>query len=79
MDEIILKSLNHLVKKRTDTASNIARNINVNPKTAQKYLTMAVKIGILISDELSVSKDGRHYMAYWINPEYLEIYKELKA
>lgn len=78
-DEIILKSCKYLIKKRIDTASNIAKNININPKTAQKYLGMGVNLGILIADELYESKDGRHCIAYWINPNYLEIFNKLKV
>ena len=78
-DDILLKACKHLVNKKMDTASNIARIININPKTAQKYLVMGTNLGILISDELYESKDGRHCLAYWIAPKYIDIFKELKV
>lgn len=77
-DDILLRTCRHLSNKRgADTASSIAKEIGINPKTAQKYLVMGTNLGILVSDELYKSKDGRCCLAYWIAPKYLEIFKEL--
>ena len=77
-DVILLNVCEYLKDiKRMDTASNIAKQINIAPKTAQKYLIMGVNLGILMSDELyKVGTDG-HCMAYWLNPKYLEIFNSI--
>ena len=83
-DEIILKACRHLINKDQeiyysgiDTATGIAKTIDINPKTAQKYLTMAVNLGILLSDKLYESTDHRKCMAYKINPKYMEIMTDI--
>lgn len=77
LDEILLAVCRYLENKKMGAASGIAIKLGINPKTAQKYLTMGVNLGILLSDELYESKDGRKCMAYRINPKYMEIMKEI--
>lgn len=77
-DEIILKMCKYLSLMRVgrDTPAGIARNIGINPKTAQKYVAMGKNLGIFKTD---IFESNNNMLVVWINEKYNPILDELKS
>jgi len=73
-DDIMKQICNHLLTKKMDTPTGIAKKIGINPKTSQKYIAMGINLGLIISDTM----DGNNMLLCQINPDYKEIFITLE-
>lgn len=76
-DDMIKKICGCLIKEEKQTPSSLARCIDANPKTVQKYVEVANKLGILKCEDIRMGKN--QVKVCRINPKYREILKELKG
>ena len=76
IDEIIKDICKCLINNENQTPSSLAKYLGVNPKTVQKYVEIARKLGILKCEDIEMGKNKIRICK--INPEYKKIYEKLE-
>jgi predicted transcriptional regulator len=75
-DEMIKNICGCLVKNQKQTPSSIAKCVDANPKTVQKYVKIARKLGIIKCEDIKMGE--KNVQVCGINPKYREILKTLE-
>lgn len=76
-DAIIKDICGCLVKQEKQTPSSIAKCVDANPKTVQKYIKIARNLGMIKCEDIKMGE--KNVQVCRINPKYREILKELKG
>lgn len=75
-DAIIKDICGCLVKNKKQTPSSIAKCVDANPKTIQKYVKIAKNLGIVKCEDIKMGE--KNVQVCRINPKYREILKTLE-
>jgi len=76
-DAILKDICGCLVKNEKQTPSSIARCVDANPKTVQRYVGIAKNLGMVKCEDIKMGE--KNVQVCRINPKYREILKELKG
>jgi len=75
-DAIIRDICGCLMKQEKQTPSSIAKCVDANPKTIQKYVKIAKNLGIVECENIKMGEKNVQFCK--INPKYRDILKTLE-